>query len=74
MEQSKIYTAVLMEAEYPPTPETELAIRKEAEAALGGRDLVIEREGDWVFSGPEEDDDDEEEGFYVKAFHGKPKG
>jgi len=74
MAQSKIYTAVLMEGEYPPTPETEAAIRKEAEAALGSQHLVIESEGESMFSGPEEDDDDEEEGFYVKSFRGKPKG
>ena len=70
MEQSKIYTAVLMENEYPPNPETEAAIRKEAETALSSQNLVIESEGDWVFSGPEDDDDDEEEGFYVKSFRG----
>jgi hypothetical protein len=71
VEQSNIYTAVLMKAEYPPSPEAEAAIRQEAAAALAGRNMVIESEGEWAFSGPEEDDDDEEEGFYVKAFRGK---
>jgi hypothetical protein len=72
-QQSRVYTAVLTEREYPPSSEAEEAIRREAEAALGSQNLVIASEGEWQYSGPEEDDDEEEEGFYVKAFRGKPK-
>ena len=73
MEQSKVYSAVLLQSEYPPSAEVETAIREEARAALNARGLEIESEAEWAFSGPEEDGEEEEDGLYVKLFHGRPK-
>jgi hypothetical protein len=73
LESSRTYTAVLLPSEYPPTPEVEASIREEARAALAERNLDIESEGEWQFSGPEEDDEDEEEGLYMKLFRGRPR-